>query len=132
MKVDPKQFEYPGPKPQTREAAILMLADVTEASVRALKEKSPIRVEQTVQKTIHDVFNETQLDECDLTLRDLNSIGKAFVRILLGIYHLRIEYDKEIEKEAENEKAANAAKNSDAAHKTHDEKRTSEDEPTSG
>lgn len=131
MKVDPKQFQYPGPKPQTREAAILMLADVVEASVRALKEKSPIRVEQTVQKTIHDVFNETQLDECDLTLRDLNSIGKAFLRILLGIYHLRIEYDKEIEREAENEKYANAAKNSDAAHKNIDEKRASAIKPKS-
>ncbi len=131
MKVDPKQFQYAGPKPQTREAAILMLADVVEASVRALKEKSPVRVEQTVQKTIYDVFNETQLDECDLTLRDLNSIGKAFLRILLGIYHLRIEYDKEIEKEAENERYANAAKNSETAHKNNDEKRASAIKPKS-
>jgi len=97
QKIDQKDFQYPGPKPQTREAAILMLSDVTEASVRSLKEKSSTRIEQTVQKTIHDIFNESQLDECDLTLRDLNLIGKAFVRTLLGIYHSRIDYAKEVE-----------------------------------
>jgi cyclic-di-AMP phosphodiesterase PgpH len=99
MRVDPKDFLYPGPKPQTREAAILMLADVAEAAVRALKEKSPTRIEQTVRKTIHDIFNESQLDECELTLRDLNEIGRAFERTLLGIYHLRIEYTKDLDHE---------------------------------
>ncbi len=99
MKVDPKDFEYPGPKPQTREAAILMLADVAEAAVRALKEKGPARIEQTVQRVIHDIFNESQLDECDLTLRDLNAISEAFIRTLLAIYHLRIEYIKDMEYE---------------------------------
>ncbi len=103
QKVDPKDFRYPGPKPQTREAAILMLADVVEASVRALKEKSPTRIEQTVKKTIHDIFSETQLDECDLTLRDLDLIGTAFARTLLGIYHARIEYAKEVENEREKQ-----------------------------
>lgn len=92
QKIDEKEFCYPGPKPQTREAAILMLADVTEASVRSLKEKTSVRIQQTVEKCISDVFAESQLDECDLTLKDLNDIGHAFVRILLGIYHQRIEY----------------------------------------
>ncbi|MBN1283128.1 MAG: HDIG domain-containing protein [Proteobacteria bacterium] len=109
QRVDPKDFRYPGPKPQTREAAILMLADVTEASVRALKEKSPARIEQTVQKTIHDIFNETQLDECDLTLRDLNMIATAFTRTLLGIYHARIEYAKEVENEKDKQTHREAA-----------------------
>ncbi len=99
QKVDEKDFRYPGPKPQTREAAILMLADVTEAAVRSLKEKSSIRIQQTVQRAINDIFAESQLDECDLTLRDLNEIAKAFVRILLGIYHQRIEYPKDKEPE---------------------------------
>lgn len=104
QKIDPKDFRYPGPKPQTREAAILMLSDVAEAKVRALKEKSPARIEQTVRKIIDDVFREAQLDECDLTLKDLDEIHKAFVRILLGIYHQRIEYpDKDKgEKQREN------------------------------
>ena len=94
-KLDASDFEYEGPKPQTREAAILMLADVSEAAVRSLKEKSPARIEQTVDRVIDDCFKEKQLDECDLTLRDLNEISKAFVHILLGIYHQRIEYQKE-------------------------------------
>lgn len=100
-KTDERDFRYPGPKPQTREAAVLMLSDVTEAAVRALKEKSSVRIQQTVQRVINDIFAESQLDECELTLRDLNDIAKAFVRILLGIYHQRIEYPKE----AENEKS---------------------------
>jgi putative nucleotidyltransferase with HDIG domain len=94
-KMDASDFEYGGPKPQSREAAILMLADVSEAAVRSLKEKSPARIEQTVDRVIDDCFKEKQLDECDLTLRDLNEISKAFVHILLGIYHQRIEYQKE-------------------------------------
>lgn len=94
-KMDPSDFEYDGPKPRSREAAILMLADVSEASVRSLKEKSPARIEQTVDRVIDDCFKEKQLDECDLTLRDLNEISKAFVHILLGIYHQRIEYQKD-------------------------------------
>ena len=93
--VDEKDFRYPGPKPQTREAGILMLADATKATVRALKEKSPTRIQQTVEKVINKSFAEAQLDECDLTLRDLNEIGKSFIRILLGLYHQRIEYPPE-------------------------------------
>lgn len=96
-KIDAKDFMYPGPKPQTREAAILMLADACEAAVRALKEKSPTRIQQTVQRVITDIFMEKQLDECELTLRDLNDISRAFIRILLGIYHARIEYPKDQE-----------------------------------
>ena len=92
--VEEKDFRYPGPKPQSREAGILMLADATEASVRALPEKSPTRIQQTVDKIINFSFNEAQLDECDLTLKDLKEIGKAFVRILLGLYHQRIDYPK--------------------------------------
>jgi putative nucleotidyltransferase with HDIG domain len=103
QKIDSKEFKYPGPKPQSREAAILMLADVTEAAVRSLKEKSSTRIQQTVQRVINDIFAEAQLDECDLTLRDLNEIARAFVRILLGIYHQRIEYPKDAERENEKQ-----------------------------
>ena len=123
MKVDPKDFSYPGPKPQSREAAILMLADVAEASVRALKEKSPARIEQTVRKVIHDIFNESQLDECDLTLRDLNEIGQAFERTLMGIYHLRIEYTKDMEhdrSEVHPEEGDPAGAHPDAKRARHD------------
>ncbi|OGQ37612.1 MAG: hypothetical protein A2W61_02425, partial [Deltaproteobacteria bacterium RIFCSPLOWO2_01_44_7] len=90
--VEEKDFRYPGPKPQSREAGILMLADGVEASVRSLKEKTPARIQQTVEKMIDGSFAESQLDECDLTLRDLHEIAKAFTRILVGMYHQRIEY----------------------------------------
>ncbi|MFH1873824.1 MAG: HDIG domain-containing metalloprotein [Pseudomonadota bacterium] len=100
-KIDPADFEYEGPKPQSREAAILMLADVSEAAVRALKEKGVTRIQQTVDRVIQACFTENQLDECDLTLRDLNEIAKAFKHILLGIYHQRIEYQKSEDKKEE-------------------------------
>lgn len=90
--LEEKDFRYPGPKPQTREAGILMLADSVEAAVRSLPEKSPTRIQQTVEMLIDKSFAESQLDECDLTLRDLHEIAKAFTRTLLGIYHQRIPY----------------------------------------
>lgn len=90
--VEEKDFRYPGPKPQSREAGILMLADGAEAAVRALKEKTPARIRQTVEQMIDNSFAEAQLDECDLTLRDLHEIAKAFTRVLTAMYHQRIEY----------------------------------------
>jgi len=110
-KLDPTDFEYKGPKPQTREAAILMLADISEAAVRALKEKGVTRIQQTVDRMIHTCFSEKQLDECDLTLRDLNEISKAFTHILLGIYHQRIEYQKSDDTKSD-ENGLNGEKNS--------------------
>ena len=99
--INEEDFRYPGPKPQTREAAILMLADVAEAAVRSLKEKSPARIQQTVQRVINDCFAEEQLSECELTLKDLNDIAKAFAHILFGIHHQRIEYPKDSKPEPE-------------------------------
>jgi len=90
--IEEKDFRYPGPKPQSREAGILMMADGAEAAVRALKEKTSARIQQTVEKMIDNSFAEAQLDECDLTLKDLHEIAKAFTRILIGMYHQRIEY----------------------------------------
>lgn len=93
--IKEEDFHYPGPKPQSREAAILMLADIAEASVRSLKEKGPARMQQTVQRVINDCFADEQLSECELTLHDLNEIARAFLHILYGIYHQRIEYPKD-------------------------------------
>ena len=121
-KVDEKDFCYPGPKPQTREAAILMLADVTEASVRALKEKSTTRIRQTVQHAINDIFAESQLDQCDLTLRDLNDIAESFVRILLGIYHQRIEYPKGEHEKTDINVVGNSSTTSEASQRTSENK----------
>lgn len=100
-KVDEKDFRYQGPKPQTREAGILLLADAVEAAVRSLKEKSPSRIQQMVEDVINSSFIEAQLDECDLTLKNLHDIANSFTKILMGIYHQRIEYPKEtLEKNA--------------------------------
>lgn len=85
-------FRYPGPKPQTRETAILMLADGCEAAVRAVKGHTPQKIEGTVKKIIRDRLDDGQLDEARLTLKDLDTITKAFVRVLTGVYHARVEY----------------------------------------
>ena len=90
--VDESEFRYPGPSPQTKEAAIVMLADSVEAAVRSLSQPTPGRIDGLVRKIIKERLNDGQLDECDITLRELNEVGTAFVRILSGIFHKRIEY----------------------------------------
>lgn len=87
-----EEFRYEGPKPQTREAAIVMLADAVEAAVRSLQNRTSGRVEGIVRKIIRDKLMDGQLDECDLTLKDLDIIANAFIRVLSGIFHSRIEY----------------------------------------
>ena len=87
-----EDYRYPGPRPQTREAAILMLADTVEAATRVLTDPTPARIRGVVQKIINAIFVDAQLDECDLTLRDLHIIANSFVRILTGFFHQRIEY----------------------------------------
>jgi len=91
-KIDERDYRYPGPKPQTREAGIIMLADTIEAAVRSLPEKTLGKIQGTVEKLVNQHFVDEQLDECDLTLRDLHKISEAFVKILIGIYHQRVEY----------------------------------------
>jgi hypothetical protein len=89
---DETLFRYPGPKPQSREAALVMIADACEASARALEEPTDAALRALVAKRINEVFSEGQLDECELTLRDLNAIAAAMVRALEAIYHTRPEY----------------------------------------
>jgi len=88
-------YRYPGPKPQTREAAIVMLADEVEAAVRANRPSSPEEIERLVRKIINDRLLRGELDECDLTLRDLDKIKSVFTNILQGIFHPRIKYPEE-------------------------------------
>ena len=94
--VDESKFRYPFRKPQTEEAAIVMLADSVEAYIRSLSEPTQDQVEQGVRKIIKDKLNDAQLDNCDLTLKDLEMIGQAFVKVLAGIFHDRIEYPETI------------------------------------
>jgi hypothetical protein len=90
--VQEEDYRYPGPKPQTREAAILMLADAVEAAARTLTDPTPARIQGAVQKIINGIFVDGQLDECDLTLRDLHRMASSFSRILAGIFHHRVDY----------------------------------------
>lgn len=95
-------FRYPGPKPQSKEVAIVHLADTIEARSRALDEPSPSRIKEMVRDSINKKFLDGQLDDSDLTLKDLESIAKVFIRILNAMFHTRIDYPKE---EDDNNKA---------------------------
>ena len=90
--INEKDFRYAGPKPQTREAGIVMLADAVEAASRTLEDPTPKRIETHVQNIIEQIFLDGQLDECELTLKDLHAIQRSFITILIGIFHQRIEY----------------------------------------
>jgi cyclic-di-AMP phosphodiesterase PgpH len=87
-----EDFKYPGPIPFTKEAGIVMLADCIEASVRSISEPTQSKIETMVNNIIKARLNEGQLDNCDLTLKDLNKIKETFIKSLMGIYHQRIEY----------------------------------------
>jgi len=90
--VSENDFRYPGPKPQTKETGIVMLADAVEATVRSLDNPAVLKIEGTIDSIIKTRFNEGQLDECELTLKDLTRIRGAFLKILVGIHHQRIKY----------------------------------------
>ncbi|MEK2644991.1 HD family phosphohydrolase [Bdellovibrio sp. BCCA] len=92
--ISDNDFRYPGPKPQFRESALCMLADSIEAAARSLDEPTPTRLQNIVRNIIQRKFSDGQLDECNLTLKDISKVEAAFVRILLGIYHQRIDYPK--------------------------------------
>jgi putative nucleotidyltransferase with HDIG domain len=92
--VNIDNFRYPGPKPQTREASLVMLADVVEAASRTLENPTPARIQGLVQNLTNTIFTDGQLDDCELTLKDLHRIAKSFNKILNGIHHHRIEYSE--------------------------------------
>ena len=87
-----QEYKYPGPKPQTRIAALIMMADAVEAASRVLNDPTPSRISALVDKIINHIFLEGQLDECELTLKDIHVIKSRFTRILTGILHKRVDY----------------------------------------
>jgi putative nucleotidyltransferase with HDIG domain len=99
--ADPSEvdkYRYPGPKPQTRETGISMLADAVEAASRTLEDPKPARIHNLIQRIINDRFESGELDECPLTLRDLARIKDAFAKVLMAAFHQRVAYpnqDKE-------------------------------------
>lgn len=90
--IDEKDFRYPGPKPQFKEAAIMMLADSCEAAARSLARPDPENIRAIVLKIVEAVINDGQLDECDLTLQEITTIREAMISALTAIYHARIDY----------------------------------------
>ena len=90
--VNPDDFRYPGPKPQSKETAVALLSDSVEAASRSLKDPNPESIRTLVRKIINDKFIDGQLDECDLTLRDLYKIQESFVHDLMAIFHTRVSY----------------------------------------
>jgi len=93
--IKEEDFRYSGPIPTSKENAILMLADGVEAAVRSISEPTKGKIEEMVNNIIKARVNESQLDNCDLTLKDLDKIRAAFLKALSGIYHQRIEYPSE-------------------------------------
>ncbi|MBW2076229.1 MAG: HDIG domain-containing protein [Deltaproteobacteria bacterium] len=96
--IKEEDFRYPGPKPQTKEAGLVLVADAVEAASRTLVDPTPARIKGMVQKIINNVFSDGQLDECELTLKDLNRIEMSFTKTLGGIFHSRIEYPEPVTK----------------------------------
>ncbi len=95
--VNPDDFRYPGPRPQSKETAVALLSDSVEAASRSLKEPTGESIRNLVRKIINDKFIDGQLDECDLTLRDLFKIQESFVHNLMAIFHTRVPYPEKTE-----------------------------------
>ena len=93
--VSEESFRYSGPKPQTRESAIVSLADMVESASRSLEKPTPQKIEQLVTDLIDQRLADHQLDECDLTLRQLKTIAERFRFTLMNMLHTRIAYPKE-------------------------------------
>jgi len=104
--VDARRFRHGGPKPQSREAAIIMLADSVEASVRSLASRDEAAIRAMVARIFEERISDDQFDECDLTLRDIELIREAFVEQLLGMYHQRVAYPQNKVVELESRRVA--------------------------
>ncbi|MDP8265593.1 MAG: HDIG domain-containing protein [Candidatus Aceula meridiana] len=111
-KVEEQTFRYPGPKPQTRETAIVLLADSVEGACRALDEPTPSRINETVHKIVNNKFIDGQLDDCNLTLKDLEKISSTFSRVLSAMHHTRIKYPEKKDATANNRKKFSEANSS--------------------
>jgi membrane-associated HD superfamily phosphohydrolase len=90
--INEQDYRYPGPRPQTREAGILMLADGVEAAVRTVDEPTPQRIEDVIGGIVRRRLESGELDECPLTMGDLTAIKAAFRNVLVGVYHPRVKY----------------------------------------
>src|SRR5690606_7016743 len=106
---------YHGPKPQTKEAGLVMLGDIIEASSRTLTHPTPARIRSLVRERIGRVYSDGQLDDCELTLKNLSTIADTFTRILTGIFHHRVDYPETSAKESNEKKESNENPNRKSA-----------------
>ncbi|MFA5879681.1 MAG: HDIG domain-containing metalloprotein [Candidatus Margulisiibacteriota bacterium] len=93
-----EDFRYEGPKPQTKEIAIIMLADSIEAAMRTVEKPTPTKIENLVNKVINDKIADNQLDECPISLKEIELIEQTFLKVLKGVYHNRLNYEDELNK----------------------------------
>ena len=124
--VKEEEFRYPGPKPATREVALVLLADSVEAAAKSIQDPSPARLQGLVQNLINRIFVDGQLDDCEITLKDLHRIARAFNRVLSGIYHHRPDYPEPATKEAGERPAKTTDPKMAAAKKEADKKKEEE------
>ncbi len=122
-KIREEAFRYPGPKPQTKEAGLILLADVVEASSRTLVEPTPSRLKGHIRNTIRRIYTEGELDESELTLRELHTLGEVFLKILTGIFHQRIDYPGEKKKGESKEKDTKTTTTKPATTKSENSKK---------
>lgn len=92
QEIREEDFRYPGPRPQSREAAILMMADPVEAASRTLLSPSAPQIQGMIDRLIEDVLADNQLDECDITIREIRLVKESFLKVLSGVHHRRIDY----------------------------------------
>jgi len=116
--VEEENFRYDGVKPTTKEAAVVMLADSVEAAVRSMPDKTEAKIEELIRKIIKDKLDDGQLDNCSLTLKDLDSIAKAFMKVFSGVFHSREEYPDIKKKEDSVEDVNNENEQKDQNPKT--------------
>jgi len=102
--IDEQHYRYPGPKPQSRETAITLLADSVEGAVRALEDPTAPRIDEVVRKVINNKFIDGQLDECNLTLKEIEIISSTFSRVLSAMYHSRIKYPEKRDENTDSHK----------------------------
>ena len=127
IEIKQENFRYEGPKPQTREAAIVMLADSVEAAVRSMTDKTEAKIEALIRKIIKDKLDDGQLDNCKLTLNDLNKIANSFMKVLSGYFHAREQYPEIKEATTgENNSYIIAAMDKEAVDKAAPDKETGE------
>jgi membrane-associated HD superfamily phosphohydrolase len=125
VKID--DYRYPGPRPQTKEAGLVLVADQVEAASKTLNDPTPARIQGMVQKIVNNIFADGQLDQCELTLKELHLIAKHCTKILSGIFHHRVQYPSPAEKTRAHEDLDKQPTKKNGAKSANGQKKSQED-----